>query len=281
MHRSTSGLVFTALALVLGSLACKPKISEEAKAAAEAATAADTRVKALEQELAEARKAKGEGDHQTVTASQEKALEKLVQDAKKRAEQKHQKAEQLAKAPAPAAAPVKAPVIVEVPAGTQLAVKLAKELNTETAKAGDGWSGTLAAPVVVGERTIWPEGTEVRGVITQSTPAGRLASGQGGLGIRLTEVGTADVDAGTHLVTGGLKGERNTKFIAGGAAIGALVGILSDRRNKNDHALGGAAIGAAAGTAIAAGTADTIIRIPAAKAIAFSLKAAEKVTLKP
>ena len=76
------------------------------------------------------------------------------------------------------------------------------------------------------------------------------------------------------------KGERNAKYIGGGAALGALIGILADNRHKNDHALGGAALGAAAGTAVAAGTADTVIRIPAGKPISFSLTTAERVTLR-
>ncbi len=273
-------LALSALAasLVLASLACQPKLSEAAKAAQESAKAADTRVQALQAELDELRKAKADGDQQHVNKSQEKALEKLVADAKRRAEVKHKEAETLTKAPA-TAAPALKPVVVEVPAGTALSVRLAKDLSTETVHPGDGWTGTLAASVTVEGRTVWPEGTEVKGVVTQSTPAGRLQSGQGNLGIRLTEVGTADVEAGTHVVVGDARGERNTKFIGGGAALGALAGILSNSRNRNDHALGGAALGAAAGTALAAGTADTVIRIASAKPIAFSLKAPEKVTL--
>jgi hypothetical protein len=69
-------------------------------------------------------------------------------------------------------------------------------------------------------------------------------------------------------------------MIGGGAALGALVGILSNNRNKNDHALGGAAIGALAGTAAAAATADTIIRIKAESPVTFTLKSPEKVLIK-
>ena len=63
--------------------------------------------------------------------------------------------------------------------------------------------------------------------------------------------------------------------------MGALVGILSDSKHKNDHALGGAAIGAAAGTALAAGSADTTITMPASKPVVFTLSAPERLTLKP
>jgi len=116
--------------------------------------------------------------------------------------------------------------------------------------------------------------------VTQSAAAGRLSNGQGALGIRLTEIDGIGIDTDTHVVVATAKGERNAKYIGGGAALGALLGILSDGKHKNDHALGGAALGAAAGTAVAAGTADTIIRIPSGKAVSFSLTTPERVTLR-
>lgn len=86
--------------------------------------------------------------------------------------------------------------------------------------------------------------------------------------------------AGTFLVVGDNMGRRDAKFIGGPAALGALVGVLTDKNHQGDHALGGAVAGAAAGTALAAGTADTVIRIPASHVVTFSLTSAEQVTLK-
>jgi hypothetical protein len=116
--------------------------------------------------------------------------------------------------------------------------------------------------------------------VAQSTPAGRLSSGNGGLGLRLTTVGRNGVDAGTYMVIGDNRGKRNAKFIGGTAAMGALVGLMTDRDHQGDHALGGAAAGAAAGTALAAGTADTVIRIPAYHTVTFSLTVPERVVFK-
>jgi len=170
--------------------------------------------------------------------------------------------------------------LVEGPDGANREVKLSKEWGTEPVTAGDSWEGSLASDVKVDGKVAWPMGTEVRGVVSQSTPTGRLASGKGGLGIKLTFVGKYDVESGVYLVSGTPRGERNAKYIGGAAALGALVGILSDKNNKNDHALGGAAIGAAAGTAVAAATADTVIRISPEKPVSFTLYAPEKVTMK-
>ena len=271
-----------ALAVALAFVvACNQK-SEAALQAEEAAKAADAKVTQLEQQLAEAKSGKATGEDaetvQHLTRSQVKALERQVSDAKKRAEIKRQEALTLAQSPAPREEPKS--VVVEVPVGTKLEVSLARELTTEKDQAGDAWDGTLASDVTQEGRLVWHSGSPARGVITQSAAAGRLSSGQGALGIRLTEIAGVGIDTDSHVVVATAKGERNAKFIGGGAAIGALVGILADNKHKNDHALGGAALGAAAGTAVAAGTADTVIRIPAGTPISFSLTTPERVTLR-
>jgi proline-rich tail region repeat protein len=277
-----SPLPHLALAAALSlTLACNKK-SEAAIQADEAAKAAEAKVAQLEQQLADAKSGKpveGEADTiQHLTKSQVKALERQVADAKKRAEAKKQEALSLAQAPS-APEPPKS-VVVEVPAGTKLEVTLSRELSTEKDQPGDAWDGILAADVVQDGRLVWSAGSPARGVVTQSAAAGRLSGGQGALGIRLTEIAGVGIDTDTHVVVATAKGERNAKYIGGGAALGALIGILSDKKNKNDHALGGAALGAAAGTALAAGTADTVIRIPGGKPVAFSLTTPERVTLR-
>lgn len=278
--RTVLARLFLTATLAL-AVACNHK-SEAALQAEEAAKAAEARVAQLEQQLAEAKTAKVAGaDGETVqqlTKSQVKALERQVADAKKRAATRKQEAVTLAAAPAVKDAP--RPVVVEVPTGTKVEITLARELATDKDQAGDAWDGTLAADVVVDGKLVWSAGSAARGVVTQSAAAGRLANGKGALGIRLTEIAGIGLDTDTHVVVASARGERNAKYIGGGAALGALIGILSDKKNQGDHALGGAAIGAAAGTAVAAGTADTIIRIPATSPVAFSLTAPEKVTIK-
>ena len=271
-----------ALAVSLSfAIACNHK-SEAAIQAEEAAKSAEAKVAQLEQQLAEAKTGKATGEDaetvQHLTKSQVKALERQVSDAKRRAEVKKQEALTLAQAPAAKEAPK--PVVVEVPTGTKLEIALTRELSTEKDLAGDAWDGTLASDVVQDGRLVWSAGSPARGVVTQSAAAGRLSNGQGALGIRLTEIDGIGIDTDTHVVVATAKGERNAKYIGGGAALGALLGILSDGKHKNDHALGGAALGAAAGTAVAAGTADTIIRIPSGKAVSFSLTTPERVTLR-
>lgn len=271
--------------LLMGGIACDKKLSQEALAAQDATKTADDRVARLEQELADLKAGKHspkEADKETldsISKNEQKAIERQLQSAKKKAETKKREAEQLAASPAPkASAPVA--IVLEVPSGTPIEVKLGQDLGTDKQQAGDSWSGTLASDVVVGGSVAWRAGTPVHGVVSQSAPLGRLANGKGGLAIRLTEIGSNDVDADTHLVVGDKRGERTAKIIGGGAALGALIGVLTDKHNQGDHALGGAAIGAAAGTAAAAASADTVVRIKAATPVVFTLSAPEKVTIK-
>jgi hypothetical protein len=281
-------MVHTSVAVLLAGsfLACQPKpdaAAVQAQVAAQLqAKAADDRVAALEQQVTDMKAGKtgAAGDQEAVkqmSASHLRALDRQLADARQRAADRRRDVETIVNTPAPQRPQFTS---VEVPSGTRLTVRIGAELATDRNQAGDPWSGTLAEDVVVGNTVAWPAGTQVSGVVAQSLPAGRLASGKGGLGIRLTTVGRNGVDAGTFMVVGDNMGKRDAKFIGGTAALGALVGLLTDKNHQGDHALGGAAAGAAAGTALAAGTADTVIRIPASHAVVFSLTAPEQVSLR-
>ncbi|HJW10120.1 MAG TPA: hypothetical protein VJ483_10825 [Holophagaceae bacterium] len=276
--RNPSYLVPSVLAagLLLSGIACNRQ-SEAAQQADLAAKSENDRVAQLEKELAEmkAGKATGEDAETTkqLTENRMKSVEKQIKDAKRRAEAKKREAAQLA-------ASKTAVQTVTVPAGTKFAVKLGRELATDKDQAGATWNGTLSEPVTVNGTVVWPAGTAASGVVTQSVPAGRLSSGKGVLAIKVTEIGSNGVDTDTHAVAGDPKGKRNAQYIGGGAVIGALAGILTDKHNQGDHALGGAAIGAAAGTGLAAATADTVIRIKADTTLSFTLATDEPVTMK-
>jgi len=267
-----------ALLLVGGYTACDSKPTKDAAIQAEVAAqlqakAADDRVGSLEQQVADlkAGKTAPTGDQDTInqiSAAHLRALDRELVDARLRAAERRREIEAVAAIPA---AQRPKYTSMEVPSGTRISVKLGGEVATDRDQAGDPWSGTLAEDVLVGNTVVWATGTNVSGFVALSTPAGRLASGNGGLGLRLTAVGRNGVDAGTFMVIGDTRGKRDAKFIGGTAAMGALVGLMTDRDHPGDHALGGAAAGALAGTALAAGTADTVIRIPAYHTVTFSL----------
>jgi hypothetical protein len=274
------------LLLAVGFLACEPKANDpaiQAQVAAQLqAKAADDRVALLEQQVTDLKAGKtgATGDQEAInqlSAAHLRALDRQLADARQRAMERRRDAETMVSTPV-AQRPRYS--TIEVPSGTRITVRVGTELATDRDQAGDPWSGTLAEDVVVNNVVVWAAGTNVSGVVAQSTPAGRLSSGKGGLGIRLTTVGRNGVDAGTYMVVGEANGKRDAKFIGGTAALGALVGVLTDKNHQGDHALGGAAAGALAGTALAASTADTVIRIPGSHTVTFSLTAPEQVTMK-
>jgi hypothetical protein len=266
------------LALTVGCE--KQQSKEDIIAEYEASKLEQARVDKLEEELAQIR-ADQEGDAVAKEALI-KAQEKMIQDAKQRAAQAVKEAEAAKAAPAPQPAPDvaqnegrrggprseeggrrSATATVNIAKGTKLAVALPQELTTSTHETGASWSGTLAQPVSVDGSVVWAAGTSVGGVVSNSTPTGRLSTGEGALAIKLTSVGGASIDGGIYAVMVDSKGSRNAKVIGTTALLGAAIGALSKKTHQADAALGGAAAGAAVGTAVAAATSSTVVKIPA------------------
>lgn len=134
----------------------------------------------------------------------------------------------VAKAVAPKpkpAAPAPAPG-VEVPAGTAVAITINAKLTSETANAGDTWTGTIAEPVVVGTAAPFPAGSTVNGVVLASKPAAK-----GDRAMLLLGIQSISVNGKTHSITAtadsmiaGSTRARNVGAVAGGAGAGALIG---------------------------------------------------------
>ena len=62
----------------------------------------------------------------------------------------------------------------EIPASTELDVRLSNILNSGTAQVEDRFEATTAADLVIDGRTVVPAGSIMRGVVSSVTPAGRL-----------------------------------------------------------------------------------------------------------
>jgi len=160
---------------------------------------------------------------------------------------------------------------VWVPQGTQFTVSLSEGVSTNSHSAGSPWTGQLVEDVWCNGMTVWAAGTPVSGVVSHSAATGRLSKAGGGLGLRLTDVGDVPVNGSTYSAGGEDKAARNAKVIGTSAGLGALGGILSSPHHRADHALGGALIGAAVGTGLAAATANTTVAIGAGRRIKFRL----------
>jgi hypothetical protein len=129
-------------------------------------------------------------------------------------------------APKPKAAAPKPKPGVSVPGGTAMAITINAKITSETAHAGDTWSGTIAEPVVVGTSAPFPAGSAVSGVVLASRPAEKGDRAMLLLGITSITVNGKphEIRATADSIVAGSTRARNVGAVAGGAGAGALIG---------------------------------------------------------
>ena len=172
----------------------------------------------------------------------------------------------------PGGAPVIRPADVNVPAGTELAIRINQHISVKTSRAGDRFDGELVEPVVgANDRVIVPKGTPVGGIIDESHKRGHF-KGASILELRLTSMtfdGTRyplDTRDLTRSKKG--KGKRSAAFIGGGTGLGMLIGGLA---GGGTGLLVGGLAGAGAGTAAGGLTGNGDIDIPSESIVRFRL----------
>jgi len=138
-----------------------------------------------------------------------------------------------------------------LPEATTVRVRTTVTVSTKSHRTGDEFSATLEDPIVVGNRVVAPKGSEVRGIVANSDPGGRV-KGRAALTLRLTaiETGGGDwVDVHTNTFTRLARSTRKTDAAKIGIAsgVGAAIGAIAGGGT-------GAAIGAAAGGGAGTGT---------------------------
>src|SRR5215813_124529 len=155
---------------------------------------------------------------------------------------------------------------VVVPAGTVIPVKLTSCISSKHAQDGDGIYGTTSFPITVNNKIVIPEGSHVRGKITEIKRPGRV-KGKAELTLSFqtlvlpnghtipiyTSLGGAG-GAGTRKGEATVEGEsskgEDAKTVGTTAAGGAAIGGISSRGK-------GAAVGGAGGAAV--GTAAVLL----------------------
>jgi hypothetical protein len=156
-----------------------------------------------------------------------------------------------------------------IPAGTHVTVRMGHQMSSETARAGEGFEGTLARDLIVDGTTIAKAGAPVRGKVTSAKSSGRLHA-PGVLTVRLTSIDGHPVTSSAYGVKGKSHTKSNATKIGGGAAAGAVIGALAGGGK-------GAAIGALAGGAAGAGTQTLTkgksLNIPAESTLSFKTSA--------
>ncbi len=144
------------------------------------------------------------------------------------------------------------PPYAALPAGTEVQVRVNESLSSATANVGDGFTGTLASPIVAHGRTVFPKGANVSGRIFAVERSGRL-NNPGELRLELRTIHsrgrTYRIAAKPFILRGESHAKNNAGKIGGGMALGAVIGALAG--GEKGAALG-AGVGAAAGTGVAA-----------------------------
>jgi hypothetical protein len=185
-----------------------------------------------------------------------------------------------ANAPAPGAPPIIRPADINVPAGTNLAIRINEHIGVKTSRAGDHFTGEFVEPVTSDNgQLIIPKGTPVTGIVDASHARGHF-KGASVLELRLTSLNLngTDYPVDTHDLarTKKGKGKRTAGLIGGGAGLGMLIGGVAS--GGTGLLIGGLA-GAGAGTAASAFTGNRDIDIPSESIVHFKL--ADTLTLTP
>jgi hypothetical protein len=180
-------------------------------------------------------------------------------------------------APAPAGAvpggaPVIRPADVNIPAGSQLAIRINQSINVKHTAPGSPFDGEVVESWTdANGRVILPKGTPVAGIVDESHRRGHF-KGRSVLELRLTSLtlnGTQyPLDTRDLRETKKGKGKRSTALIGGAAGLGMLIGGIAS--GGTGLLIGGLA-GGGAGTAAAGLTGNRDLDIPAESIVRFKL----------
>ena len=152
------------------------------------------------------------------------------------------------------------PAIV-VPKGTVIPITLTSRVSTRNSKDGDGVYGRTSFPITVNNKIVIPEGSYVRGKITEVRKPGRV-KGKGALTLNfqtlvlpsginipiytsLGGAGGAGKRTGEATIQGDSSKGDDAKTIGRDAAVGGMIGVIANRGT-------GAAVGGAGGAAVGA-----------------------------
>lgn len=176
--------------------------------------------------------------------------------------------------PAPEPARASAWTRTELPAGTNITIRMIDDVDAKVARVGQTFRGSVDDPVMVGDREVIPKGADVVTKLVELQEAGKIAGGgQLTLDLVSVTVNGRPVELNTQSVTqAGESGKKDSaKVIGGTAALGTIIGAIA---GGGKGAAVGALSGAAAGTAVRVVTSGANVKIPAETRLTFTLQQA-------
>lgn len=174
--------------------------------------------------------------------------------------------------PQPGGPPVIRPADINIPAGSELAIRISQSISVKHTPAGARFDGEVVEPWTDSNgRVVLPKGTPVSGVVDESHRRGHF-KGRSVLELRLTSLtlnGTRyPLETRDLRETKKGKGKRSAAFIGGGSGLGMLIGGVAS--GGTGLLIGGLA-GGGAGTAAAGLTGNRDLDIPAESIVHFKL----------
>lgn len=176
-------------------------------------------------------------------------------------------------AAAPAGAPpATGPTNLQIPAGTQIVVRLIDGVNSERDNVGETYRASVDQNVVFNGQTAIPRGADATVALIDAQKSGKL-EGKTILTLDLKYIAidgrTYDVATTGVAEASGSRGARSAKVIGGAAALGAIIGAAA---GGGKGAAVGAGAGAAAGTAAQVATSGQKVKVPAETRLTFTLR---------
>ena len=168
--------------------------------------------------------------------------------------------------PPPPAAPV------TIPAQTSLVVRMIDTVDSEKAKEGQTFAGSLDQPLAINGQTVLQAGSDVTVKLVQMQQSGKL-TGKAELTVSLwsVKVNGKDVEIDTQNITeaSASRGAQTAKVAGGAAAVGAVIGAVA---GGGKGAAIGAGAGAATGAAVQAATKGQHVKIASETRLTFTLE---------
>lgn len=160
---------------------------------------------------------------------------------------------------------------LELPAGTNLVIRLIDAVDSEVARPGQTFQASIDQPVVVGNNVAIPRGADVVVKLVDSKESGTF-TGRAELALNLQsiKVNGRTVEVNTQSVSreSGSQGNETAKRGAVGAVLGAGLGAVF---GGGKGAATGAAVGGAAGAGTQVMTKGKTVRIPSETRLTFVL----------
>lgn len=174
--------------------------------------------------------------------------------------------------PPPTASPAAALGGIEVPAGSEIVVRMIDTVDSQQARIGQEFRASLDEPVMVGGQVVIPRNADVTIKLVEDKQASRLA-GRTALTLDVVSVSVngrpMDVHTRSVTETSSSRTKRTGALAGGGAALGAIIGGLA---GGGKGAAVGAVSGAGAGTAASVATKGPSVRIPSETRLTFVLQ---------